>query len=204
MTAESESEGAIRRLIENWAIWRDTGDWKRLATAWTPEGRMVATWFDGPATEFIAASRAGFAKGAIVQHVLGGSSVRISAGRAVADTRATLHLRAAVEGVLCDITCIGRFIDFLEHGNAGWAIALRKLAYEKDRLDTVGGGAPPQLDETLLAQFPSGYRYLAYTQARAGMTVNLDLPGYDSNSFAVIESWKTDWLDGKPLLERAT
>ena len=45
----------IRELIENWALWRDAGDWTRFATVWHPEGRMMATWFQGSAADFIAA-----------------------------------------------------------------------------------------------------------------------------------------------------
>ena len=42
----------IRRLIEDWVIWRDSGDWDRFLTLWHPEGRMMATWFQGTAAEF--------------------------------------------------------------------------------------------------------------------------------------------------------
>ena len=55
---------AIRELVENWALWRDAGDWERFATVWHPkEGWMTATWFQGPARDFIAASRRGFDSG---------------------------------------------------------------------------------------------------------------------------------------------
>ena len=40
---------AIRDLVENWAVWRDAGDWERFRTVWHPDGRMMATWFQGPA-----------------------------------------------------------------------------------------------------------------------------------------------------------
>ena len=38
---------AIRELIENWAVWRDSFQWDRFRTVWHPEGRMWATWFQG-------------------------------------------------------------------------------------------------------------------------------------------------------------
>ena len=47
----------IRRLIEDWVIWRDSGDWDRFLTLWHPEGRMMATWFQGTAAEFAKISR---------------------------------------------------------------------------------------------------------------------------------------------------
>jgi len=36
---------AIRDLIDNWAVWRDAGDWERFATVWHDDGVMMATWF---------------------------------------------------------------------------------------------------------------------------------------------------------------
>lgn len=53
----------IRELVENWAVWRDAGDWARFRTLWHDDGRMMATWFQGTADEFIAVSREGFEKG---------------------------------------------------------------------------------------------------------------------------------------------
>ena len=42
---------AIRDLVENWAVWRDAGDWERFRTVWHPDSRMMATWFQGPGGE---------------------------------------------------------------------------------------------------------------------------------------------------------
>ena len=56
-------EEAIRSVIERWAVLRDAGLWDDFADVWCPDGRMSATWFEGPATEFIEASRAGYERG---------------------------------------------------------------------------------------------------------------------------------------------
>jgi len=46
MLAVDADRLAIRELVENWALWRDAGDWERFATVWEPtEGWMTATWF---------------------------------------------------------------------------------------------------------------------------------------------------------------
>ena len=42
---------AIRELIENWALWRDAGDWERFRTVWHDDGKMYATWFQGSADD---------------------------------------------------------------------------------------------------------------------------------------------------------
>ena len=57
-----EERLAIRELVENWAVWRDAGDWERFRTVWHDDGAMMATWFQGPADDFIRVSREGFDK----------------------------------------------------------------------------------------------------------------------------------------------
>ena len=44
---------ALRELIENWALWRDAGFWDQFRTVWHDDGRMMATWTQGTADEFI-------------------------------------------------------------------------------------------------------------------------------------------------------
>ena len=48
MSNELVDRLAIRDLIENWAVWRDAGDWERFTTVWHDDGVMMATWFQGP------------------------------------------------------------------------------------------------------------------------------------------------------------
>src|SRR5205807_2081987 len=40
---------AIQETLDNWVLWRDSGDWERFKTVWHPKGWMNATWFQGPA-----------------------------------------------------------------------------------------------------------------------------------------------------------
>src|SRR5215471_17970088 len=110
----------IRDLIENWAIWRDAGDWDRFLSVWHDDGYMMATWFQGPAADFIAANRKGWDKGVVILHFLGGSSIEIAGSRAVAQTKMTISQRAPVHGVECDVVCTGRFYDFFEKRAGRW------------------------------------------------------------------------------------
>ena len=73
---------AIRDLVENWAVWRDAGDWERFRTVWHDDGVMMATWFQGPADEFIRVSREGWDKGVSILHFLGGIGDRRGRRRA--------------------------------------------------------------------------------------------------------------------------
>ncbi|MDR7008428.1 nuclear transport factor 2 family protein [Paraburkholderia strydomiana] len=166
----------IRETIENWAVWRDAGDWERFATLWHPDGRMMATWFQGSGREFIEVTKAGWANGVSILHFLGGTSIEVNGSHAVAQTKMTISQRGEVEGTVCDVVCTGRFYDFFEKVDDRWLLLLRQPIYEKDRLDPVRPDARPVLDAALLAEFPAGYRHLAYMQTRIGYKVKRDMP----------------------------
>ena len=111
----TDDRALIRDLVENWAVWRDAGDWERFATVWHDDGCMMATWFQGPADEFIRVSREGFERGVSILHFLGGDldrSGRRSRDRADQDD----HLAAGRGRRRASATSSapGRFYDFLE------------------------------------------------------------------------------------------
>ena len=197
--SEVEDRRAIRDLIENWAVWRDALMWDRFRTVWHDDGRMMATWFQGTADEFIKVSQEGYERGVRILHFLGGSSVDIAGARAIAQTKMTISQRASVDGVVCDVVCTGRFYDFFENRNDRWGLVLRQPIYEKDRLDPVDPAADLQLDRNLLAQFPEGYRHLAYLQTRIGYKVKTNMPGLDGLEVAALYRRGEGWLKGQKL-----
>jgi hypothetical protein len=190
---------AIRELIENWVLWRDAGDWERFRTVWHDDGRMMATWFQGSADEFIRVSREGWERGVSILHFLGGSSIDVSGNRAVAQTKMTISQRGDVDGVLCDVVCTGRFYDFLEKRAERWGLVLRQPIYEKDRLDPVDPAARLELERALLDRFPPGYRHLAYIQTRIGYKVKPDMPGLKGREVEALYERGQSWLRGAPL-----
>jgi hypothetical protein len=194
--SEVDDRRVIRDLIENWAIWRDALMWDRFRTVWHDDGRMMATWFQGTADEFIKVSEEGYARGVRILHFLGGSSIDVAGLRAIAQTKMTISQRANVEGVVCDVVCTGRFYDFFEKRNDRWGLVLRQPIYEKDRLDPVDPTARLELDRTLLAQFPEGYRHLAYLQSRIGYKVKPDMPGLDGPEVAALYQRGEEWFKG--------
>jgi len=197
--SEVDDRRAIRDLIENWAVWRDALMWDRFRTVWHDDGRMMATWFQGTADEFIKVSQEGYERGVRILHFLGGSLIDIAGARAIAQTKMTISQRASVDGVVCDVVCTGRFYDFVEKRNDRWGLVLRQPIYEKDRLDPVDPAARLQLDADLLARFPEGYRHLAYLQTRIGYKVKSDMPGLDGPEVAALYRRGEDWLGGKKL-----
>jgi hypothetical protein len=189
----------IREVVENWAIWRDAGDWERFRGVWHPDARMMATWFQGPAERFIEVSHEGWNKGVSILHFLGGSSIEVAGARAIAQTKMTISQRATVDGVTCDVVCTGRFYDFFEKRSDIWAIVLRQPIYEKDRIDPLDPAANLQLDAKLLAEFPEGYRHLAYIQTKIGFTVKRDMPMLKGPEVERLYARGAAWLSGRPL-----
>ena len=192
---------AIREVIENWAVWRDAGDWERFATCWHDDGRMMATWFQGPASAFIKVSREGFERGVSILHFLGGSSIDVAGDRAIAQTKMTINQRAQVHRVSVDVVCTGRFYDFMEKrpvegGESRWGVVLRQPIYEKDRIDPVDPTAHLELDQEILSHFPVGYRHLAYLQTDIGFQVKTDMPGLTGEEVEALYVRGRQWLEG--------
>jgi hypothetical protein len=194
----------IRELVENWALWRDAGDWERFATVWHDDGFMMATWFQGPAPDFIRVSREGFERGVSILHFLGGTTADVAGDRAISQTKMTISQRAELDGVTVDVVCTGRFYDFLERRDSRWGIVLRQPIYEKDRLDPIDPSAKLKLDDELLSQFPDGYRHLGYVQTAAGFDVKRDMPGLVGPEVELLYRRGAAWLDGEPLHEPLT
>jgi hypothetical protein len=105
----------------------------------------------------------------------------------------------AIDGVLCDVLCTGRFYFFLEKRKGRWGIVLFQPILEKDRLDLLDPSATLKLDGELLARYPEGYRHLAYALVRAGQKVRTDVPGLDGPALDAVYARGAAWLAGKPL-----
>jgi hypothetical protein len=196
MQAGWEDRLAIIETVNNWALWRDAGDWERFRTVWHDDGWMSATWFQGPAEKFIEVSRAGFEKGVSILHFLGGSSVELKGERAIAQTKMTISQRGTVDGVLVDVVCTGRFYDFFARRAGRWGIVRRQPIYEKDRMDPVDPAGKLTLDPQLLARFPEGYRHLAYLQTKLGFSIKLDLPQLKGPAVEALYAHGRAWLEG--------
>ncbi|WP_295851536.1 nuclear transport factor 2 family protein [Tardiphaga sp.] len=189
----------IRQLVDNWALWRDAGDWDRFRTVWHDDGVMQATWTQGTADEFIAMSKAGWAKGVSILHFLGGQSIDLEGTRAISQTKMTIAQRAPVHGVEVDVRLTGRFYDFLEKRQGKWGLVLRQPIYEQDRIDTVRPNAELVLDAALLESFPVGYRHLAYLQSQIGYQIKPDMPGLRGAAVEALYQSGAKWLKGEAL-----
>jgi hypothetical protein len=197
LSHQLQEKQLIREVIENWALWRDAGDWERFKTVWHKDGVMMATWFQGPFEEFIKVTIEGWNKGVSILHFLGGMSIDLSGNRAIAQTKMTISQRGPVDGVICDVVCTGRFYDFLEKREGVWGVVLRQPIYEKDRIDPLDPSASLKIDESVLSQFPQGYKHLAYIQTKIGYTVKRDMPMLKGPEVEALYIKGRTWLEHK-------
>jgi hypothetical protein len=182
---------AIRDAVTNWALWRDSGRFEQLRTLYTPDAIVHTTWFVGAATEFIERSSKG---GGRAQHFLGAIAVELNGERAIAEARAMLLIRAALQGVEVDVTCYLRFYDWFVRHAGSWRIQRRDGIYEKDRLDPVDPSITLSLDPAELARYPEGYRHVAYVQASGGARITPNLPTPRSPELARLYEEGNRWL----------
>jgi hypothetical protein len=102
--------------------------------------------FEGTHEEFAAISKAGMEKDVSILHFLGGCTVDIAGNRGIAQTKMSVSQRAPVEGVLCDVVCVGRFYG-LPHGGRASHFCRRerrfKTAVRAMHVNVTGRGLSP-------------------------------------------------------------
>lgn len=190
---------------------RDSCEWDNLRSIFHPGAHIYTTWTGRtPYEDFIAASKAGMAKGVFIMHRIHGSTTDITtdATRAVTKMKATITQRFKLDnGIEADAESDCRFVFFwskdAQTGN--WGAVFVRHFYEKDKLIPVDPNRVPKIDVEAVAKYPEGYRYLAYCQERCmGANVLRDMPGHVRESGLTANGEKHDalyrqiksWLDG--------
>jgi hypothetical protein len=191
---------AIRELVENWSIYRDNREWERFLTVWHDDGVMMTTW-GGKATpqQFVEAATKGFAKGDRMLHIVGGVTSLVEGDRGFAMSKLRIMQRGPVEGITCDVTCIGVNFDFMERRQGRWGLVLRQPVYERDYIDPVDPNQEVELDPEIMERRPDGYQRLAYLQEGLGYTIKPDMPTEVGAEREALVAAREAWLRGEPL-----
>ncbi|HEX3736933.1 MAG TPA: nuclear transport factor 2 family protein [Solirubrobacterales bacterium] len=191
---------AIRELVENWSIYRDNREWERFLTVWHDDGVMMTTW-GGKATpqQFVEAATKGFAKGDRMLHIVGGVTSLVEGDRGFAMSKLRIQQRGPVEGVICDVVCIGVNFDFMERRDGRWGLVLRQPVYERDYLDPVDPNQEVELNPEIMERRPDGYQRLAYLQEGLGYTIKPDMPTEVGPGREALVAARAAWLRGEPL-----
>jgi hypothetical protein len=191
---------AIRELVENWSIYRDNREWERFLEVWHEGGVMMTTW-GGQATpqQFVEAATNGFAKGDRMLHEVSGVTALVQGERGFAMSKLRIQQRGPVEGVLCDVVCIGVNFDFMEKREGRWGLVLRQPVYERDFIDPVDPNEEVELNPEIMDRRPDGYQRLAYLQEGLGYTIKPDMPTEVGPEREALVAAREAWLRGEPL-----
>jgi hypothetical protein len=191
---------AIRELVENWSIYRDNREWERFLTVWHDDGVMMTTW-GGKATpqQFVEAATKGFAQGDRMLHIVGGVTSLVEGDRGFAMSKLRIQQRGPVEGVACDVVCIGVNYDFMERRDGRWGLVLRQPVYERDFIDPVDPNEEVELNAEIMQRRPDGYQRLAYLQEGLGYTIKPDMPTEVGAEREALNAAREAWLQGEPL-----
>ena len=191
---------AIRELVENWSIYRDNREWERFLTVWHDDGVMMTTW-GGKATpqQFVEAATNGFAKGDRMLHIVGGVTSLVEGDRGFAMSKLRIQQRGPVEGVACDVVCIGVNYDFMERRDGRWGLVLRQPVYERDYIDPVDPNQKVELNPEIMERRPDGYQRLAYLQEGLGYTIKPYMPTEVGPEREALVAAREAWLSGGSL-----
>jgi len=127
-------------------------------------------------------------------------SVEIAGKPAIAQTKMTISQASAVHDVQVDVLCTGRFYDSLR-SRLALGHRLRRLFYEKDRMDPVDPSAPLKLIQNSGA-IPEATKHLAYLHPASiqGQDGYAGLNGPDADALRRGEKMARGWatLSGGP------
>jgi hypothetical protein len=191
---------AIRELVENWLIYRDNRDWENFYDVWHDDGGILTTWGGrASAREFAEAAEAGYQRGDRMLHASGGVAIQVEGPRAIAQSKMRIMQRGPVDGVMCDVTCIGRNYDFVEKRDGQWGLVLRQPIYEQDFIVPVDPSETVILDPEILARRPEGYARLAYLQEGLGYPIIPNMPTATGPELEALLALGRTWLAGGEL-----
>jgi hypothetical protein len=191
---------AIRELTDNWSIYRDNREWDKFLEVWHEDGVMMTTW-GGKATpqQFVDAASRGFAKGDRMLHSVGGVTAQVAGDRGLGMSKLRIMQRGPVEGVICDVVCIGVTFDFFERREGRWGLVLRQPVYERDYIVPADPTQTVELNPEIMARRPDGYQRLAYLQEGLGYTIKPDMPTEVGPEREALKEQAAAWLRGEPL-----
>lgn len=204
LTAAAD-RGEILDLAMRAMIYRDRGDWDALLDCFHSDARLVTSWFEGNAHQFIEQSRAmmqGHDSGDSQKHIAANPTVAIEGDRALCECYLTLHQRRRIEGYLFDFQTWSSVLDIHEKRNGAWRILGRWMIYEKDRMDPhKPSEVPAEFFEKMdLAPYPDALKYHCWRNAQSsGHHPSKDLHIEGSERAAESRAAARKWLEGGPL-----
>ena len=166
---------AIAELVRMERLWRDRGDWDRLAAAYVPASRVRTTWFAGTGEEFARASQEmAEHRSRHSKHLITPTEIRVNGDRALVESLGEIHNRDVLDGVEVDTVQYCRFCSRVARMPDGWRLVTFEGIYQKDVITPAVPGARIPVDTDELRRLRPPYRIWAYMLTRKGYDVPQD------------------------------
>lgn len=171
----------IFELVRLERLWRDLGEWDKVAEAYTADAIIRTSWFHGNARDFAVGSKEMADRGRHSKHPIWPVYARVHGDRALVESRAEIQNRSEIDGVAVDTTQYVRFCSRVQRTPAGWRLASFEGIYEKGTIAPVNPADPVPIDwAKVTASTPrTSYQLHAWAITRRGYPVGDDLLGDD-------------------------
>jgi hypothetical protein len=186
----------IFELVRLERLWRDLGEWDKLAGAYTKDAIIRTSWFHGSAQDFAEGSKVMADRGRHSKHPIWPVYARVNGDRGIVESRSQIQNRSKIDGVAVDTVQYVRFVSRVRRTSAGWRLVTFEGIYEKGTIAPVNPGdiVPIDWDEVTAATPRTSYQLHAWAISRRGYTVPDDLLGDDEPEqlrefFAAEEAW---------------
>ncbi|ALG08083.1 nuclear transport factor 2 family protein [Kibdelosporangium phytohabitans] len=190
MNARVEDKQAISELMTGW-MHRDLNEWDHLRGLFHPGARMEIAWFEGPATEFVAASEKMGHSDLRSKHLIANPVITFNGDKAVVETNAVL----VAENVRLNLgfNVHNRFIDRVGKRDGRWGIVHRCSVYDNGTFTFPLGLV--DIDQAVVTKYPREYAALAYVLEKSGYPVNRVFPTKGSDLEREIKDAAAKWLN---------
>ena len=186
----------IFELVRLERLWRDLGEWDKLAAAYTEDATIRTSWFHGSARAFAEGSKTMADRGRHSKHPIWPVYARVNGDRALVESRSQIQNRSEIDGVAVDTVQYVRFVSRVRRTPAGWRLVTFEDIYEKGTVAPVNPHDTVPIDwaEVTAATPRTSYQLHAWAISRRGYSVPDDLLGDDepkqlNDFYAAEEAW---------------
>lgn len=187
--AHLADDKAITHLVNGW-MYRDTAQWDKLKSLFSPDATVEVTWFEGKASDFIAASQKMGKTALSTKHLIGTPIISYHGDKAIAETNVMIVVHN--DSIKLGSTVHARFYDQIQRLNGEWKIIRRQVFYDFGSFDFPAGIVP--IDQSIVAKYPLAYAPLGYLLNSAGYSVNRVFATKNSDAEKTIRTNAQTWL----------
>jgi hypothetical protein len=195
--AASADAQAVFQLVLRERQSRDRGWWDDMAACFAPGAIINMSWFNGPATDFIAQTRERSTGGVWGRHRLSPPAVRVEGDRAWAELPLGIEFEVTAGDVDAALISYCRSSYRAERVNGAWLLTRITSVYERDTLTPSVPGTQLPIKPTSLTAYRPSYRCPAWYFAQQGTPLPDDLLGDDQpEPVARHYAREREWLNG--------